>query len=154
MLEDPELSQMKYVLTLEDDNMPPPRGLLKLYESAHKYAAVGGLYWSKGDDGWPMIYGRPGGEPMFAPQPPEPDTVQECNGLGMGFTLFRMEVFRDERVARPWFKTLQGNSASGEPWLISQDLYFFQRLRDLGYQVACDTRVKVGHYDIRTDVVW
>jgi hypothetical protein len=154
VLADPDLSAMSYLLTLEDDNMPPRRGLLKLYENIHRYAAVGGLYWAKGEEGWPQIYGRPGEEPMFAPQPPEPDAIQECNGLGMGFTLFQLEVFRDARIKRPWFKTLQGNRPSGEPWLITQDLYFFGQLRELGYRVACDTRVKVGHYDVGTGVVW
>jgi hypothetical protein len=72
----------------------------------------------------------------------------------MGFTLFQLEVFRDARIKRPWFKTLQGNRPSGEPWLITQDLYFFGQLRELGYRVACDTRVKVGHYDVGTGVVW
>jgi hypothetical protein len=154
VLADPDLSAMKFVLTLEDDNIPPARGLLKLYESIDEYAAVGGLYWGKGDDGWPMIYGHPGGEPEFAPQPPQPDTVQECNALGMGFTLFRMELFRDDRIERPWFRQLQGNHADGEPWLVSQDIYFFQRLRQLGYRVACDTRVRVGHHDATSGVVW
>jgi hypothetical protein len=40
-----QLSKFKYLLTLEEDNMPPPDGLLKLYESIDEYAAVGGLYW-------------------------------------------------------------------------------------------------------------
>jgi hypothetical protein len=154
ILADPQLSSMKYLLTLEDDNMPPPRGLLKLYESMHIYSAVGGLYWSQGEDGWPMIYGRPGEDPMFAPQPPQPDIVQECNGLGMGFTLFRLDLFRDERLTRPWFKQVQGNDQRGEPWWVTQDLYFFERIRTLGYRVACDTRVKVGHHDAQTGIVW
>ena len=37
------------MLTLEDDNLPPPDGLLRLYESieAGPYDAVGGLYWTR-----------------------------------------------------------------------------------------------------------
>src|SRR5690349_13340576 len=32
ILANEELSKWKYILTLEEDNMPPPDGLLKLYE--------------------------------------------------------------------------------------------------------------------------
>src|SRR5205807_1856065 len=110
ILEHPALSTYKYLLTLEQDNMPPPRGLIKLCESIEGFAAVGGLYWFKGEEGPAMIFGKPGEDPMFAPRPPEPDAVQECNGLGMGFTLFDLDVFRDERIARPWFRTLQAYS--------------------------------------------
>jgi hypothetical protein len=154
ILEHPVLSRTKYLLTLEQDNMPPPRGLIKLCESIEGFAAVGGLYWLKGEEGQPMIFGKPGEEPIFAPQPPEPDTVQECNGLGMGFTLFDLDLFRDERLPRPWFRSLQAYSPEYGPWQSTQDLDFFKKIRRLDYRVACDTRVKVGHYDADTGIVW
>lgn len=147
-----QLSQFKYLLTLEEDNLPPPDGLLKLYESIGKFAAVGGLYWTKGEGGQPMIYGSPGKLPMFAPQPPKPETVQECNGLGMGFTLFRLDVFR--KLPQPWFKTVQEWDPARGGRSYTQDLYFFEQLRKAGQRVACDTRVKVGHYDVEADRVW
>lgn len=148
------LSKFKYVLTVEEDNIPPPDGLLKLLESIDGYAAVGGLYWTKGEGGQPMIYGDPSGILSFQPQLPVPDTVQECNGLGMGFTLFDMNVFRDEKIPRPWFKTVQEWAPGKGAALGTQDLYFFGNARKAGYKVACDTRVKVGHYDFSADQVW
>lgn len=155
ILHNPDLKNWKYILTLEEDNMPPPDGLLKLYESIGEYAAVGGLYWTKGEGGQPMIYGAPNETPLnFIPQLPKNDTVQECNGLGMGFTLFKTEIFKDSRVEMPWFKTQQEWSPSQGGKMYTQDLYFFEKIRKLGYRVACDTRVKVGHYDVNADVVW
>jgi hypothetical protein len=150
----PELRDWKYVLTLEEDNLPPPDGLLKLYESIDDYAAVGGLYWTKGEGGQPMIYGDPHGILNFMPQVPRPDTVQECNGLGMGFTLFRMDVFKDPAIERPWFKTVQEWSQGMGAKAYTQDLFFFEKVRRAGYKVACDTRVKVGHLDVSTGLVW
>ena len=47
----PELSQWEYVLSIEHDNTPPPDGVLKLLETMDRrpeYAAVSGLYWTKG----------------------------------------------------------------------------------------------------------
>lgn len=145
---------VKYMLTLEEDNMPPPDGLLKLFESIANYGAVGGLYWTKGEMGQPMIYGDPNGLLSFQPQTPVPDTVQECNGLGMGFTLFNMNVFRDETIPRPWFKTVQEWSPERGGQAGTQDLYFFANARKAGWKFACDTRVKVGHYDLAGDFVW
>ena len=153
ILSHPELSKWKYLLTLEEDNIPPPDGLLRLYESIDGYAAVGGLYWTKGEEGQPMIYGDRT-EPMnFIPQVPQPDSVQDCWGLGMGFTLFDLEVFRDERLDRPFFKTIQTFDPTGQK-AATQDLDFFGRIGKLGHKVACDTRVKVGHFDINEGIVW
>lgn len=143
---DKNLAKFKYVLTLEEDNMPPPDGLLKLYESIKDYDAVGGLYWTKGEGGQPMIYGSTQDSPItFVPQVPLKDTVQPCNGLGMGFTLFRMSMFKDQSIPRPLFRTAPGST---------QDLYFFQKAAKRGYRFACDTRVKVGHFDRGSGVIW
>lgn len=150
----PELSTWKYVLTLEEDNLPPPDGLLKLYESIEDFSVVGGLYWTKGEGGQPMIYGAPDGILNFVPQLPVPETVQECNGLGMGFNLFQLDVFRDEKIPKPWFRTLQEWDPGVGSRGYTQDLYFYENARKAGHRVACDTRIKVGHFDEPNDVVW
>lgn len=151
ILENPELSNYKFVLTIEEDNAPPPDGLLRLYESIDDYDAVGGLYWTKGHAGQPMCYGDPDIMPLnFVPQIPKQDTITPCNGLGQGFTLFRLEMFKDKRFTHgAWFKTVQENNQS-----YTQDLWFFQKARELGYKFACDSRVKVGHWDNNERIMW
>jgi hypothetical protein len=155
ILASPDLSKWKYILTLEEDNLPPPDGLLKLYENMDKFDVIGGLYWTKGEGGQPMIYGEgKDGDMHFRPQPPKQD-IQPCDGLGMGFTLFKMELFKDSRLAGPeWFKTLQEHKPGEGTRMYTQDLYFFENLRKAGYKVACDTRVRVGHLDPQSEVVW
>lgn len=150
----PQLKDFKYMLTLEEDNMPPPDGLLKLYESIDDFAAVGGLYWTKGEGGQPMIYGDPKGILSFQPQQVRAETVQEANGLGMGFTLFDLSVFRDKKIPKPWFKTIQEWDPNTGVAAGTQDLYFFANARRAGYRVACDTRIKVGHLDSGSGMVW
>ncbi len=151
----PELSTWSYMLTLEEDNCPPPDGLLKLYEAIGDYAAVGGLYWTKGEGGMPMIYGDPKAPLMdFRPQQVRPETVQECNGLGMGFTLFKLDVFRDPAIPRPWFVTRQEIVPGGGAVAATQDLHFFGNARQAGHRFACVTGCKVGHYDIGADRMW
>jgi len=150
----PDLANWKYILTLEEDNLPPPDGLLKLYENMDNFDAIGGLYWTKGEMGQPMIYGEGiKGNLHFRPQPPLKD-IQECDGLGMGFTLFKLDIFKDQMIERPWFRTLSDWDPQKGTRVFTQDLYFFEKIRKLGYKVACDTRVKVGHYDPNMDIVW
>ena len=152
VLNHPELSKWKYILTVEEDNLPPPDGVLKLYESIKDYDCVGGLYWCKGPEGAAMIYGDPAIMPRnFVPQPPKPDTVQHCNGLGMGFDLWKIDTLKTKLkdMPKPWFKTIQENGKS-----FTQDLYFFHEAAKYGFKCACDTRVKVGHLDVNTGMVW
>ncbi len=153
ILANPELSKWKYLLTMEHDNCPPPDGLLKLYESMDKFDAVGGLYWVKGENGQPMIYGDPEVLPAnFIPQLPRVDTIQRCNGLGMGFTLFKLDMFK--KIPKPWFRTLQEYQPGQGMRAATQDLFFFQNAAPHGYRFACDTRCRVGHWDEENQVMW
>jgi hypothetical protein len=155
VLSNPELSKWKYVLTIEEDNLPPPDGLLKLYESMDKYDVVGGLYWTKGEGGQPMIYGDPVIEPVnFIPQKPIPDTVMPASGLGMGLNLWKLDMFKDARLPRPWFVSRQEYTPEHGAVSYTQDLHFYEKAGKLGYKFACDTRVKVGHLDPVSDVIW
>lgn len=145
----PELSKFKYILTLEHDNVPPPDGLVKLLAQMDKhpeYACIGGLYWTKGLDGQPQIWGDPhaADQPNFRPQKPIQGQLVECVGTGMGFNVFRLEMFKDERIKKPWFKT----KCSAEEGVGTQDLAFWGEARKYGYRCAIDCDVLVGHYDL------
>lgn len=146
------LNKFKYVLTIEEDNLPPMDGLIKLYKSMDKYDVVSGLYWGKGEQGFPMIFGNPDKPGDFVPQKPEPNTLQEANGLGMGFNLFKLDMFRN--IEQPWFKTLEGEDEDGNIGQMTQDLYFYEKASKKGYKFACDTSILVGHYDHNTDTVY
>jgi hypothetical protein len=148
-----QLREFEYLLTMEHDNLPPQDGLLKLLETleAHtELATVSGLYFTKGEGGCAQIWGDPS-DPIsnFRPQVPKPDTVMECCGTGMGFAVWRLSMFKDERIEKPWFKTEKGSGG-----VSTQDLAFWSKARKYGYRCAVDTRVKVGHLDIATGQVW
>jgi hypothetical protein len=153
----PELQKYKYVLTLEDDNTVPADGLLKLYEDMESgpWDAVGALYWTKGEGGKPMCYGRPQDMPKdFVPWLPKADSVEECNGLGMGCTLFKMGMFLDEKFERPLFKTVQEVVPGKGIQAYTQDLRFFESAAKLGYRFAASTRVLSGHVDRESGFTW
>jgi len=155
ILSHPELKDWEYILTLEHDNIPPADGVLKLMRQmdAHpEYACIGGLYFTKGEEGVAQIWGDPYDPIMnFRPRVPVPGQLMECCGTGMGFNLFRLSMFKDEKLRKPWFKTLTGIEGSG---MATQDLYFWQDARKHGYRCAIDCDIKVGHYDVSTDTVW
>jgi len=154
ILNSPDLSNWKYILTIEEDNMPPADGLLKLYENMDKYDVVQGLYWTKGEGGQPMIYGDPKVFPKnFIPQKPIANTIMECNGLGMGFNLFKLDIFKNPNLPKPWFRTVQ-EVVQGGARAYTQDLYFYENAAKCGYRFACDTRILVGHYSLTEDIVW
>ena len=152
ILDNDHLSTYKYILTIEEDNLPPSDGLLKLYKSMGEYDVVGGLYWGKGEDGFPMIFGDPEKKGDFKPQTPISGEVQEANGLGMGFNLFRLDMFR--HIPRPWFKTVQEKSDEGVDTGLTQDMYFYRKAKEAGFTFACDNRILVGHLDSKKDIIY
>lgn len=153
ILAHPDLSQWEYILTLEHDNAPPNDGVIKLLErmEAHpEFACIGGLYFTKGEGGVAQIWGDPK-DPIlnFRPQLPVPGELVECTGTGMGMNLWRISMFKDERIKRPWFRTIAGKDGVG-----TQDLAFWSEARKYGYRCAIDCAVLVGHYDQANDQMW
>ena len=71
----------------------------------------------------------------------------------MGFTLFDLNIFRDERIERPWFKTLSEWDPVNGAQMGTQDLHLMAKVRRAGYKIASDNRVKVGHVD-ETGRIW
>jgi hypothetical protein len=153
VLAHPDLSTWEYLLTVEHDNLPPSDGVLKLLErmEAHpEFACIGGLYFTKGEGGVAQIWGDPA-DPVvnYRPQLPVPGALVECCGTGMGFNLWRLKMFRDARLRKPWFKTLASKEGIG-----TQDLFFWSDARKYGYRCAIDCAVLVGHLDVASDTVW
>jgi len=153
ILQNEYLRNFKYILTIEEDNLPPTDGLLKLYKSMDKYDVVGGLYWSKSDDGFPMIFGDPEvGPDDFKPQKPKYGEVQPANGLGMGFNLIKLDIFK--KIPGPWFETKEVSNVWEGSIQMTQDIYFYKLAAKHGYKFACDNSVLVGHLDAKEDKVW
>jgi hypothetical protein len=155
ILNHPELREWEYILTIEHDNLPPANGVTKLIAQMDKHpelSCIGGLYWTKGEEGVPQIWGDPKDAVLnFRPQPPRAGELVECCGTGMGFNLWRLSMFKDEKLRRPWFKTLNGANGDG---VGTQDLYAWGDFRKYGYRCAIDCDVLVGHLDSATGNVW
>jgi hypothetical protein len=145
----PDLSTWEYLLTIEADNIPPSDGLIKLIKQmeAHpEFACIGGLYFCKGPEGCAHIWGEIS-DPVvnYRPQVPIPGQLVECYGTSMGFNLWRLSMFKDSRLQKPWFKTIDGYEGKG---IGTQDLAAWSDFRKYGYRCAVDCSVLVGHHDL------
>lgn len=153
ILSHPELSTWEYILTIEHDNTPPPDGVVQLIEKMETHpelSCIGGLYFTKGEGGVAQIWGDPK-DPVtnFRPQLPDQNGgLVECCGTGMGFNLWRLSMFNDKRLRKPWFKTETRQGVA------TQDLHFWSDARKHGYRCAIDCSVRVGHYAHETDTNW
>lgn len=157
ILKDPNLSKYKYILTMEHDAIVPPDALVKLLKRAEEnpdFDVIGALYWTKGPEGVSQCWGDPR-DPVnnYRPQPPIPGQLIEVCGTGMGTTLFRLDMFKDPDLRRPWFKTQTEGGVS------TQDLYFASDARKHGYRFGVDCAVMCGHHDLEgkfgpPDMVW
>ena len=163
ILEHPELKNWKYVMTLEDDNIPPPDAHIRLLETIEwgSYDAVSGLYFTKGEVNMPMAYGDPDEYARTGALDFRPRDIREAlaagqvmrvNGIAMGCALWRMSLFRE--IPPPWYVTMNdlipGKGVVG----MTQDLAACQKMVLAGKRLAVDMRVKVGHLDIGSGVVY
>jgi hypothetical protein len=164
ILKDPQLSQWKYIMTMESDNVQPPDAHIRLLESIEEFGfdGVSGIYFTKGDINMPMAYGDPEhyrhtGELEFRPRDIRAaltagNRVVEVNGIACGCSLYRMDLFRQSDP--PWFVTVndivEGKGVQG----FTQDLYACERWKRAGKRFGVDLRVRVGHLDEQTGVVY
>lgn len=165
VLNHPEMSKWPYVMTVEDDNLLPVDAHIRLLEAIDtgpRWDAVSGLYWTKGDVfNMPMAYGDPEEYERTGVLEFRPRDVKAClsagqlmpvNGIAMGCALWRLDLFR--AISPPWFVTVGDVVPEKGPMLMTQDLWFCRRAREMGKKFAVDMRVKVGHLDVNTGVVY
>lgn len=144
-LEGPLGERASHVLFIDDDVLVPPDAIARLL--AHKRPIVSGLYYAKTVTPQPlMLRDAQGGIITDF----EPGSVVDCWAHGMGCTLIARDVF--EAVEAPWFKTTrqQQSEHDGVPVFFSQteDVYFLQRAKALGYQPAVDTSLFCWHWQM------
>ena len=62
----------------------------------------------------------------------------QCDGVASGFMLIKIKIFKD--LQKPWFHVgLNGTELEGH------DYRFCRLAREAGYEVWCDSAIKIGH---------
>jgi hypothetical protein len=151
---------VSHVFFVDDDVLIPPYALSVLLE--RKRPIVSGLYYAKTPAEQPLVLSEPfGGTVTDLPR----NAVVDCYAHGMGCTLIELRVFQElidkgmvtyddvngKRVAQ-FFSTTRDalvKSPDGTPTYFNQteDVFFLNKARELGYGASVDTGVFAFHYD-------
>jgi GT2 family glycosyltransferase len=140
--------RFRYIITLEDDMLPPELGFEQLIASieAHpEMAGVSGLYYTKHENKVPLVLGfpdRPQDGSMRSIPTDDPNAFIECNIIPQGFGIFRADLYRE--LPFPWYVTTRE----------TQDVTFCRKARDKGYRFAVDCSIRCGHLDLSTGKVY
>ena len=71
------------------------------------------------------------------------DTIFEIHSGGLGFLSVSFNALN--KLKFPWFEIEQFESLQYGKGLIGEDIFFFNKLKDLGYTIYADSRIKLGH---------
>jgi hypothetical protein len=146
---------------VDDDIVLPPDALTKLLETAGadpRTAVVGGLYYSR-DSARPIaVAGWQSSDTSTAFIPPFTSTsTDSVDGIGFGCALLRVAVARS--FTPPYFPAhvyMQRSSRTVRQ--CDEDFRYCERVREAGFVVRLDARVRCRHYDrardVATPVAW
>lgn len=144
----------EWTLFISDDVKAPSRTFEMLWR--HKKHITTGVYWTKYHPSQPYIW-RNGPDGNFLAGPFSDWTYGEffkVDWAGCDCLLVNNEVFR--RIERPWFShhwNYDGQSSLPAN-LATEDVFFYTKARQAGFDLWCDTAVQCGHQDRETGVVF
>lgn len=139
---------MDYLFMVDDDMMCPQDLFERLYR--HDVDIVAPLAFNRYAPHKPVIYNLKSGYDPVArkeyyvnyPVLKYPkDTLVQCDAVGFGAVLIKMEVFK--QLPKPWFMVTSG---AGE------DIHFCHVAGKHGFKIFADTATKLGHLGERKNV--
>jgi SAM-dependent methyltransferase len=151
-------SGMKYLMFIDWDTIVPREALCRLVyhlDNHPEYDVAAGLYCSKSDPPWPMLW-REWGNGVSWDFTLGEVLTERVVGVPMGCTLIRVSVFERllSTLENPWFKTVSGTIDDGSgpvPEGGTEDLWFCQRLDgELHGKILMDTGILCDHIDHST----
>ena len=136
--------KVSHIFFLDSDVCVPADGLIRLYN--WRLPIVCGVYGSKHQAPGVWCEQSKSGAGRYAPVLPQileatplfthPDIV-----VGAGCCLIDMKVF--DRIEESFFLWTQGRDPEG----VSEDFYFFEKVRKAGIPIHVDTQVRCEHLD-------
>jgi len=143
----------KWLFFVDSDVFIPMDCITRLMQ--HDADIVTGVYWMKTQPPQPVIYNEVGDGPIWNIKPQ--DEPMEIGGAGLGCCLIKMDVFKKfQEKGIPWFNQDFVEQRHGRTVKVDvgEDHWFFQKARDIGYKVLCDTNVLCDHYDVNNDLFY
>lgn len=153
----------KYILFIEDDTIPPPATIIELGRildtSDDSVMTCGGIYTTRQSPPEPIVYMGPLQGAFWNWRLGD---IFECWATGMGCTMIKLEVFK--KMEKPWFKELKtmeevrqypdlfpesiNDVSPNNKGGITSDLFFFTKLRKMGFKALAHGGVLPIHWDV------
>lgn len=125
-----------HVVTIEDDQVLKPDSLIKLFDFAldNPNSCVWAWYpkRQKVRQGVHIVLSKWWHREFLK----DDGKIHECKTLAMGLSIYPTRILAE--IDFPRCKTTNS---------LSQDSYLSQKIRDKGYKLLCDTKIKIGHKD-------
>ncbi len=150
-----------YILTIDDDTQPPPGVILELMRvletSDESVMACGGIYTTKTNPPEPIVYLGMGQGSHWNWKIGD---IFPCFAVGNGCLMVRTKLF--EMMPRPWYQWIKNRqqleqfadlfpemiASDPQEVDISPDIFFFSRLRHMGFTVLAHGGVLPVHHDV------
>jgi len=148
----------RYIWFLDDDTMPPPDAVRKLYTALENadddVVACGGIYSSKGSiPSEPLVYIEENGGPFWKWKAGQ---VFQCHSIGTGCLMIKTEVFK--HLPEPWFRDINCVEEVGDDpsitlvdgtcgFCMTDDVYWCQKVHQAGFKILAHGGVLPVHWD-------
>ncbi len=114
---------------------------------SHNKNAITGVYYHKISPYSPLPRKKVA-HGLYTPVEMDGEDLIEIDGVGMGCFLAKMDIF--DHVPYPWFE-FKYYQKDGKWYQLSEDLYFCQKLQDIGIKIYCDPLVQCAHVGTSID---
>ena len=145
----------KYLWFIDDDTVPPPNTLKRLIYILDNYpdvGIVGGVYVTRDPvQPQPVVFRGMGSGSYWSWKAGD---IFEVTGMGAGCMVIRVEALA--KLPKPWFKFDEGDTSNPNiaPNMVSEDIFFCNRMLAAGYKIFAHGGVLCDHYDTATGVVY
>jgi GT2 family glycosyltransferase len=123
-----------HIIGINDTNWDFLQRLIKHLENDPKKGIVGGLYYQRGGDTYPVCMQEHEGGYFFIHHSEITGKLQKMSVVGGGCMLLRMSMF--DKLEEPWF---------GPEYEYGTDIQICRQAEKAGFEVWIDTSVEIGH---------
>lgn len=149
-----KMSNIEYIVFLDDDVIVPENALIRLYRSmiVNNYDILAAMYYMKSPIKVPVGFKYNNGvltniniDEQLKNEPLDVDVV------GMGCTLIRKSAF--DKLSFPYFKTVE-NLEGIKTTNSTEDVYFCNKAKESGLKIGIHPGIRCGHIDVKSGIIY
>ncbi len=144
---------VKWILFIDTDVFLPFDAVSRLM--SHEVDIVCGVYWMKTNPPQPVVFDKLGNGPIWNIKPQ--NKLLEISGSGLGCCLIKTTVFEKFKEKGILFFDQDWTATKNEKNIrvkLGEDHWFFDKARELGFKIWCDTNINCDHYDYNNKIMY